>query len=200
MSTDEYNMECIDCGYLIMSASVTTRCPNCLSHDIVDINPVWDDVGVDGAGYAPTARNPKDFCRNNPCREDGTPLVTPPERPSAKLFTAAPEEFGKAAVEAAQGGVKYDQGKARWDLLPMDAINDVARVLMYGATKYKDRNWEKGMDWGRLHGAALRHLAAWSQGTEADEETGLSHLAHAACCVLMLLAYEKRGLGKDTRK
>lgn len=62
-----------------------------------------------------------------------------------------------------------------------------------------ERNWEKGIDWGRLLGAALRHLAAWANGIEVDEESGHPHLAHAACCVLMLLALVKRGQGDDDR-
>jgi hypothetical protein len=55
------------------------------------------------------------------------------------------------------------------------------------------------MDWGRLLGAALRHLSAWAQGVERDAESGLPHLAHAACCVLMLGALTKRGTGTDDR-
>ncbi len=96
-------------------------------------------------------------------------------------------------------GVKHDGEKARWDLLPFDALDEVAIVLKYGAKKYADRNWEKGMAWGRLLAAALRHLAAWAQGNEVDAESGLPHLAHAACCVLMLLALHRRRVGVDDR-
>ena len=96
-------------------------------------------------------------------------------------------------------GRKDDSGKPRWDLLPFDALNDVAMVLAYGAAKYAPRNWEKGMAWGRLLAAALRHLAAWAAGRDVDDESGLPHLSHAACCVLMLLALTKRGVGTDDR-
>lgn len=94
---------------------------------------------------------------------------------------------------------KFDGGKARWDLLPFDFLDEVAEVLKYGANKYAARNWEKGMAWGRLLAAALRHLTAWARGIERDEESGLSHLAHAACCVLMLGALARRGHGTDDR-
>jgi hypothetical protein len=97
-------------------------------------------------------------------------------------------------------GVKHDQEKARWDLLPFDALDEVAIVLRYGAQKYAARNWEHGMAWGRLLAAALRHLAAWAIGIEVDEESKLPHLSHAACCVLMLLALAKRGVGTDDRQ
>lgn len=76
----------------------------------------------------------------------------------------------------------------------------MAEVLRYGADKYAARNWEKGMAWGRLLAAALRHLTAWARGQESDAESGQRHLAHAACCVLMLLALTKRSVGTDDRE
>lgn len=100
---------------------------------------------------------------------------------------------------ALKEGTKFDGGKPRWDLLPFDALDAVADVLHYGAVKYAARNWEKGMDWGRLLAAALRHLAAWARGQNVDPESGKHHLAHAACCVLMLLALTMRNVGTDTR-
>ena len=96
-------------------------------------------------------------------------------------------------------GKKYDAGKLPHHLLPLDAIEGVAAVLAYGATKYEPRGWEKGMAWSRLFSAALRHLFAWWKGEKADPETGYSHLAHAACCVLFLAAYEIRSSGTDDR-
>jgi hypothetical protein len=97
------------------------------------------------------------------------------------------------------GGVKHDQGKAPWHLLPPDAMEEVLKVLSYGANKYSERNWEKGMDWSRAFSAMMRHMWAWWAGEDHDGETGLSHLAHAACCVLFLLAYSKRFDGYDDR-
>jgi hypothetical protein len=103
------------------------------------------------------------------------------------------------AATAKTEGVKLDAGKPRTDLLPGDALLDVARVLEFGAKKYAARNWEMGMDWGRLLGAAFRHLWAWSLGEATDPESGLPHLAHASCCVLMLQALVLRKVGTDDR-
>lgn len=97
-------------------------------------------------------------------------------------------------------GVKFDTNKPRTDLLPHDALMDVADVLDYGAKKYAVRNWEKGMAWGRLSGAAMRHLFLWMSGEEIDKESGKRHLAHFACCALMLLALTLRGTGSDDRR
>lgn len=96
-------------------------------------------------------------------------------------------------------GRKDDSGKDRWDLLPFDALGGVAAVLTFGARKYADRNWEKGMHWGRLVAAALRHISKWATGHEHDEESGLHHLAHAACCILMVYGLVLRKKGVDDR-
>jgi hypothetical protein len=101
--------------------------------------------------------------------------------------------------DLSKAGVKHDAEKVRLDLMPFDALVEVGEILTFGAAKYDARNWEKGMAWGRLLGASLRHLFAWGRGENLDPETGKSHLAHAACCILFLLAYEKRGIGEDDR-
>lgn len=97
------------------------------------------------------------------------------------------------------GGLKFDGGKPRMDLLPMDALEGIATVLGFGAKKYGDRNWEKGIAWGRLAGAALRHLGAWMMGKDLDDESKLPHLHHFGCCALMLIALVLRKQGEDTR-
>ncbi len=94
---------------------------------------------------------------------------------------------------------KYDQKKVRMDLLPPDVLFGWANILTFGATKYDDRNWEKGMEWGRVYGALQRHLNIWWAGEELDAETGESHLDHAMCCLSFLSAYQKRKIGTDDR-
>jgi len=95
--------------------------------------------------------------------------------------------------------VKFDGGKTRLELLPFDALSEVADVLAFGAQKYGEHNWCGGMRWSSLIGAALRHIFAWAMGQDKDPETGLSHLAHAGCCILFLIAYQRRGVGEDDR-
>jgi len=95
--------------------------------------------------------------------------------------------------------VKHDAGKPRTDLLPCDALLAVSAVLRYGAGEYGDRNWEKGMQWGRLWAALLRHGFSWARGETYDDESGLRHTAHMACCALMLLSHELRSIGIDDR-
>jgi hypothetical protein len=107
--------------------------------------------------------------------------------------------MSKFNQDLAKGGVKYDVDKLRFDLIPPDAMATVAMIFTYGGVKYADRNWEVGMDWGRLAAAMSRHINAWERGENYDRETALPHLAHAATCALMLLALTVRGVGTDDR-
>lgn len=98
-----------------------------------------------------------------------------------------------------KGGVKFDVGKARYDLLPPEGAEAVASILEFGARKYAARNWEQGMDWSRPFSAAMRHLWKWWRGEGLDPDSGMSHLHHAACNIFFLIAYEARSKGKDDR-
>jgi hypothetical protein len=94
-------------------------------------------------------------------------------------------------------GKKNDDGKPRYDLFPPTAEQAIVEVLTYGANKYDDNNWRKVENAeGRYYAAARRHLNAWRQGEEADE-SGLSHLAHAACSLVFLLALEREAAKLD---
>lgn len=96
-------------------------------------------------------------------------------------------------------GVKLDTGKARMDLLPPDALLATAGVFTFGAEKYAERNWELGMDWGRVYAAQQRHMNAFWGGEMYDPETGMMHTAHATFGTLVLTAYALRGIGADSR-
>lgn len=96
-------------------------------------------------------------------------------------------------------GTKFDADKIRMDLIPPEAVTALAAVLTFGAKKYADRNWEKGMGWSRPFGALMRHMWAWWGGEQKDPETGYSHLWHALCCIAFLVTYEQRKIGVDDR-
>jgi hypothetical protein len=85
-------------------------------------------------------------------------------------------------------GRKDDTGKLRWSLLPWRHVKTVVQVLEVGAAKYGENNWTKVKDRRRRYfDAAQRHLTAWWMGEPVDKEDGLSHLAHAVCCLLFLM-------------
>lgn len=85
--------------------------------------------------------------------------------------------------------------KARWDLLPIGALEEVVKVLTIGAQKYNDNNWMQVEKLRRRYfGGDLRHTMAWRLGEITDPETGRHHLAHAICNLLFILSEE---LGHD---
>lgn len=98
-------------------------------------------------------------------------------------------DIARQAQNAAQQGRKFDQAKPDYTLLPWDAVEQIVKVLDFGARKYDRNNW-KHVDnaENRYLAAAFRHLSAYAQGEVNDSETGLSHLAHAGCCLLFLMA------------
>lgn len=91
-------------------------------------------------------------------------------------------------------GRKDDAGKPRWSLVPEQVLEEVVKVLTYGARKYGDDNWrEVGDGPRRYYDAAMRHIMAYRQGHWTDDESGLPHLAHAVASLLFIMALEREG-------
>jgi hypothetical protein len=89
-------------------------------------------------------------------------------------------------------GLKFDQDKIDWSLLPIEPTEEMIKVLMFGTKKYSRDNWKHVEDHKRrYYNAALRHLTAWQKGEQNDLETGFNHLAHALCCITFLLGREE---------
>lgn len=99
----------------------------------------------------------------------------------------------------AGAAIKFDQGKLPLHLLSTEAMNQTAAVLQFGAQKYAEHNWRKGFTWSRPLAAAMRHITAFNNGEDKDPESGFSHLAHAACCIMFLLEFEKTHKHLDDR-
>ena len=99
--------------------------------------------------------------------------------------------FPKGIGVQSAGGVKYDNGKPQWSLLPFKALTQVVEVLTYGAKKYAPDNWKKVPNAKqRYTDAGFRHFAAYASGETHDTETGKHHLAHAICCLLYIVAFD----------
>lgn len=88
-------------------------------------------------------------------------------------------------------GLRFNKGKARYDLIPAFAQEQYAKVLTKGAEKYAERNWEKGMKWSKVLASLERHLAEIKKGEDFDQETGLLHAAHIMCNAAFLTEYYK---------
>jgi hypothetical protein len=99
----------------------------------------------------------------------------------------------------AERAMKACEGKVQLHLLPPAALHDIARVREFGARKYADFDWTKSRDWTDYYNAVQRHTHAWLTGEDCDPESGLSHLAHAACNLIFLLEFARSGAGNDNR-
>jgi hypothetical protein len=89
------------------------------------------------------------------------------------------------------GGMRFNEGKTRHDLVPAFAQEQYALVLTLGANKYAERNWERGMKWSKVLSSLERHLQAIKRGEDYDKETGLLHSAHVMCNAAFLTEYYK---------
>lgn len=102
-----------------------------------------------------------------------------------------PEPVEEPVEEEEEVGRKDDREKLMWHLLPWRATSLVVSVLTYGARKYAPENWRKvSKPEDRYFSAAIRHLTEWRAGQKIDPESGLPHLAHAACSLLFILDIE----------
>ena len=95
---------------------------------------------------------------------------------------------------------KKDAGKPRFSLLPYNGLKKVALVLGFGESeKYDAHNWRKGVEWSRRLDSAISHVVKYTNGESSDDETGMSHLAHAVAQLLMVLDYEETHPELDDR-
>jgi hypothetical protein len=85
-------------------------------------------------------------------------------------------------------GKKLDGDKLDYSLMPWSAMDEVVKVLMFGARKYDEDNWKYVANGKRRYlSACYRHVNAMAEGEWLDKESGLPHAAHAVCCLIFIL-------------
>ena len=98
--------------------------------------------------------------------------------------------------------MKYDQNKTPIALVPPECIISIANVLGYGAKKYGPDNWRSDLNntsYSRTYSSIQRHLHQFWAGEDNDQESGLSHLAHAATQIMILMIQHQDGVDIDDR-
>lgn len=86
--------------------------------------------------------------------------------------------------------------------LPLEALAVGATALEYGAMKYADRNWEKGLPWQQMIDSLKRHIDDFERGRDYDDGpdgSGLPHICMIMAGAMMLSSSVVRGIGKDDR-
>lgn len=90
--------------------------------------------------------------------------------------------------------------KAPMWLLPPVALRAISWVHGLGSAKYGPWNWRKTKVCASTYISAIhRHLAAWHEGQDTDEESGQSHLAHIGACVNILMDAQHHNKLDDDR-
>lgn len=109
----------------------------------------------------------------------------------------APEQMDKNITELIfdtdKTSLKNDRkdNKPRWELLPIEILEEVVKVYTFGAEKYAENSWqnlENGKE--RYYAALMRHLVAWRKGETKDEESQLHPLSHVIWNAIALLWLE----------
>lgn len=106
-------------------------------------------------------------------------------------FDDGVKEFYNKLVVGKKGGKKSDKDKVELRLLfdAPDALEMIARVMMYGKEKYGRKNWMQ-VEEERYENAELRHYLHNCKGKEWDDGpdgTQQLHLANLACNAIFLL-------------
>lgn len=103
----------------------------------------------------------------------------------------------KSRIHVVSSGMKLDDGKLRYDLIPHIVTESLAAVLTYGAKKYKPENW-RSVDPQRYVAAVERHWHAYLAGELIDKESGLPHLAMAMTNLGFLLELQHKPKQQQT--
>lgn len=96
-------------------------------------------------------------------------------------------------------GQKFDGGKERFDLIPVKPIMHLAKLYAKGADKYGVRNWEKGIEYGRLYSAAERHMKKYWGGEKYDPIDGQHHLVASIWNLMAIMEFEDTHPEMDDR-
>lgn len=159
---------------------------NCFCHKAICKNVTkgtccgdWDENGIckltipPKESYIPGLRNPT-FPYD---KEVGKPIA------SLQPCQAHDKETEKEENTA----TKFDTGKPKLSYVPQLALWEVGKSFSYGAAKYAEFNYSKGMEYTRLTDAALRHINQALRGEDIDEESQCYHISNAIASLMMLL-------------
>lgn len=83
-------------------------------------------------------------------------------------------------------GNRFNDKKLRWSLISWKALEPLVQVLMFGAEKYDDHNWRKGLKYTETCESLQRHLNSFLEGEDNDKESKLSHVGHILCNAMFL--------------
>ena len=94
-------------------------------------------------------------------------------------------------TEQKHAGLRFNEGKLRYDLICPEQLKGLASVYTYGAKKYDTWNWARGQAWSTVLASLKRHIALFEQGEDYDAESGCQHMSHAMWNTGALISFMK---------
>lgn len=104
--------------------------------------------------------------------------------------------------ESSTGALREALGVPYFRQVPLEAVAAGATSLEYGAIKYANRNWEKGLPWQQMIDSLRRHLDDFERRKDYDDAfngSGLHQVCMIMASAMMLSASVIRGIGEDDR-
>ena len=98
------------------------------------------------------------------------------------------DELLNEEIRKTSGGQasRFNTGKPKWGLVDFESLEPMVRVLEFGAKKYVEHNWKKGLPTTEICESLLRHVFAYLRGEDKDPESGISHIGHIQCNAMFL--------------
>lgn len=85
-----------------------------------------------------------------------------------------------------QLGERKNDNKTQFSYLDLESMEDMCKVLEFGAKKYARDNWKKGFPVSSIIDSLMRHLNEIMKGNLIDQESSLPHYAHIQCNAMFL--------------
>lgn len=94
---------------------------------------------------------------------------------------------GQGEMQTTEQGANREanDGRGRFDLLPYEAIEALAKWMEAGADKYGDRNWEQGLSVKDCINRMVRHAVKAANGW-TDEDHLAATMCNAAFAITMM--------------
>lgn len=87
--------------------------------------------------------------------------------------------------------IRRNSGKLRWSLVDFSSLEEMLKVLEWGAEHYGFDNWKKGLHREEILESIQRHTIKLLNKEEVDTETGISHAAHIMCNTIFYLYHHR---------
>ena len=102
--------------------------------------------------------------------------------------------------KSTEKAMRFNENKPKWSLVDFDSLEDMVKVLEFGAKKYSADNWKNGLNTDEVVESLLRHIFKYLSGEDLDEESRLPHTGHILCNAMFLSYMNKYKKEFDTRR